>query len=64
MKLPDQLPPVQRGLDPTRVRQSMTSPANESQFSFFDQSGGISASGYEDCFTLQGLAQQLCLQYY
>ena len=64
MTLPDQLPPVQRGLDPTRVRQSTSSPAHESQCLSVDQSGGINASGYEDCFSLQGLAQQLCLQYY
>jgi hypothetical protein len=64
MKLPDQASPIQRDLNCDQSYRSKTVAVNANEIACSDRSGGVNASGYEDCFRLQGLAQQLCLQYY
>jgi hypothetical protein len=64
MKIPDQAPPVQRVRDPSLVCQVPPSQTNTIQFSSLDQTGGINPAGYEECYSLPGLAQQLCLLAY
>jgi hypothetical protein len=61
MKLPDQTPPVQRRMDQADSRHSTAGPAHTMTTSSLDQSNGIRAAGYEQCYDLQGMARQMCM---
>jgi hypothetical protein len=63
MRLPDQTPPIQRAHDQMRVRKATTAQTTVFQASLQAPNSGVNPSGYENCYKLQGLAQQLCLQY-
>jgi hypothetical protein len=64
MRVPNQSPPVSRSPDQTRVRPTPDFRDQVPEGSSSGQAHGINPNGYEDCYRLRGLAQQLCLNYY
>jgi hypothetical protein len=64
MRLPDQSPPVWRSPESRRARRTADTHDLTPQGSRDGQCRGVDPSGYEDCYKLRGLAQQLCLNYY
>ncbi len=64
MQIPNQSPPVERTADFARDRPAIAAAASPRQTSSSDLGNGLTASGYEECYRLRGLAQQLCLENY
>jgi hypothetical protein len=64
MRLPEQSPPVSRAPARSRERARIDPRGEMPQASLQGQGQGIGPSDYQDCYSLRGLAQQLCLANY
>jgi hypothetical protein len=62
MKMPDQLPPVQRTGHGAGTSRPSTSQTAAIPGAFFARANGVSPSqGPEQCYAYQGEARQMCL---
>ena len=61
MNLPDQSPPVQRGMDQARGSLASDSSQGHVDISAMEAAYGVSPAGYQKCYGLPDPAQSMCL---